>query len=130
EALGTDTDLILLGVSSAGIGWAIDRLCESLKRPVDLVMITKGLAPGDGTLHALPDYVAAEVKRRTGFDLNIAAVGGPCIAGELAVKRQTGVVITARNPAFAERLCAMLASDFYHPRPSGDVMGVEVCAAF
>jgi len=129
-ALGNDTDLIVLGVSSAGIGWAIDRLCETLKNPVDVVMITKGLAPGDGTLHALPDHVASEVKRRTGLDLTIAAIGGPCIAGELAVGRQTGVVITARSPAYAERLCAMLVTDFYQPRPSGDVMGVEICAAF
>lgn len=129
-ALGDDTDLILLGVSSAGIGWAIDRLCETLKKPIDVVMITKGLAPGDGTLHALPDHVAAEVKRRAGLDLTIAAIGGPCIAGELAVGRQTGVVITARDVAFAERLCNMFVSDFYHPRPSGDVIGVEVCAAF
>ena len=30
RALGTDTDLIVLGVSSAGIGWAIDRLCDAL----------------------------------------------------------------------------------------------------
>jgi len=129
-ALGDDTDLILLGVSSAGIGWAIDRLCEALKRPVDLVMITKGLSPGDGTLHALPDHVSAEVKQRTGITLDIAAIGGPCIAGELAVGRQTGVVVTSRDPAFAERLCAMLATDFYHPRASGDVIGVETCAAF
>ena len=130
EALGTDTDLILLGVSSAGIGWAIDRLCETLTRPIDVVMITKGLAPDNGTLRALPDHVGAEVKRRTGMELSIAAIGGPCIAGELAVGRQTGVVITARDPKYADRLCAMLATDFYHPRASGDVMGVEVCAAF
>ena len=129
-ALGSDTDLLLLGVSSAGIGWAIDRLCESLRKPIDVVMITKGLAPGGGTLQTLPDHVAAEVKRRTGFDLTIAAIGGPCIAGELAVGRQTGVVITARDVSFAERLCAMLVTDFYHPRPSADVIGVEVCAAF
>lgn len=129
-ALGGDTDLILLGISSAGIGWAIDRLCETLRKPSDVVMITKGLAPGDGTLHALPDHVASEVKRRTGLDLTIGAIGGPCIAGELAVGRQTGVVIAARDHAFAQRLCEMLATDFYHPRPSGDVMGVEICAAF
>src|SRR5690606_9222903 len=55
-ALGSDTDLILLGICSAGIGWAIDRLCETLEKPIDVVMITKGLAPGDGTLHALPDH--------------------------------------------------------------------------
>ena len=129
-ALGDDTDLIILGVSSAGINWAIDRLCEVLTKPIPVLMITKGLAPQSNTLVALPDFVAGEVKRRIGLDLDIAAVGGPCIAGELAVSRQTGVVITARNPALAERLCSMLATDFYHPRASRDLIGVEICAAF
>jgi len=130
QALGDDTDLILLGVSSAGVGWAIDRLCETLRKPIDVVMITKGLIPIHGSLHALPDHVATEVKQRADLALNIAAVGGPCIAGELAVARHTGVVITAHDTALAERLSSMLATDFYHPRPSHDLMGVEVCAAF
>jgi glycerol-3-phosphate dehydrogenase (NAD(P)+) len=129
-ALGHDTDLIVLGVSSAGIGWAIDRLCETIERPVSVVMITKGMHPTDGTLVTLPDHVESEVKRRTGFDLRIAAIGGPCIAGELAAKRHTGTVITSRNMAFAQELCAMFETDYYHPRSSPDVAGVEVCAAF
>src|SRR6266545_3512322 len=41
RALGDDTDLIVLGVSSAGIGWAIDRLCDTLNRAIPVVMITK-----------------------------------------------------------------------------------------
>src|SRR5262245_16456884 len=45
QALGNDTDLIILGVSSAGIGWAIDRLCEALTKPIPVMMITKGLMP-------------------------------------------------------------------------------------
>lgn len=130
DALGSDTDLILLGVSSAGVNWAIDRLCEALKKPVPVVMITKGMHPGPDRLVALPDYVAAEVKRSTGFELDIAAIGGPCIAGELAVRRQTGTVITAKNLRLAEQLCAMLETDYYHPRVSPDVIGVEICAAF
>src|ERR1700752_2219026 len=40
KALGGDTDLVILGVSSAGIGWAIERLCEVLTRPVPVMMIT------------------------------------------------------------------------------------------
>ena len=68
-ALGSDTDLILLGISSAGVNWAIDRLCETLKAPVPVVMITKGMHPEDARLTALPDRVAAEVKRRTGIAL-------------------------------------------------------------
>lgn len=129
-AVGSDTDLIILGISSAGVPWAIDRLCETLKSPISVVMITKGMHPEDDRLTTLPDHVASEVKRRTGLDLAIAAVGGPCIAGELAVRRHTGTVITSRDIGLAERLCAMLETDYYHPRVSEDVVGVEICAAF
>ena len=129
-ALGTDTDLIVLGVSSAGVPWAIDRLCDTLKTTVPVVMITKGMHPQEARLTALPDRVAAEVKRRTGIDLPIAAIGGPCIAGELAVRRHTGTVITSHEEILARKLCAMLETDYYHPRVSGDVIGVEICAAF
>lgn len=129
-ALGSDTDLIVLGISSAGVAWAIDRLCETLKSAVPVVMITKGMHPEDDRLTALPDRVAAEVKRRTGLALAIAAIGGPCIAGELAVRRQTGTVITSHDLPLAQRLCDMLETEYYHPRLSADVIGVEICAAF
>ena len=129
-ALGTDTDLIVLGVSSAGVNWAIDRLCEALKGPIPVVMITKGMHPEEAKLTALPDRVAAEVKRRTGMEIGVAAIGGPCIAGELAARRHTGTVITARDVSLAERLCTLLETDYYHPRVSADVIGVEICAAF
>jgi glycerol-3-phosphate dehydrogenase (NAD(P)+) len=130
QALGPDTDLIVLGVSSAGIAWAIDSLCAALKAPVPVAMITKGLHPEPSRLAALPDHVAAEVRRRTGLELAIAAIGGPCIAGELAVRRHTGTVIVSRHGGLAQNLCGMLQTDYYHPRASGDVMGVEICAAF
>lgn len=129
-ALGSDTDLILLGISSAGVGWAIDRLCETLKSAIPVVMITKGMHPEEDYLAALPDRVAAEVKRRTGLELPIAAIAGPCIAGELAVRRQTGTVITSHDLPFAQQLCDMLETGYYHPRISADVIGVEICAAF
>jgi glycerol-3-phosphate dehydrogenase (NAD(P)+) len=129
-ALGNDTDLIILGISSAGVPWAIDRLCEALKNPIPVVMITKGMHPEQDRLTALPDHVAAEVKRRTGMSLEIAAIGGPCIAGELAVRRQTGTVITSRTAALAQKLCDIFETEYYHPRFSADVAGVEICAAF
>jgi len=112
------------------VNWAIDRLCEALKGPVPTVMITKGMHPEDAKLTALPDRVAAEVKRRTGIDLPVAAIGGPCIAGELAVRRHTGTVITAHDVTLAEKICALLETEYYHPRVSPDVISVEICAAF
>jgi glycerol-3-phosphate dehydrogenase (NAD(P)+) len=130
KALGSDTDLVILGVSSAGVRWALDRLCDAVTRSVPVMMITKGLMPANDTILPLPDFVQNEVKRRTGIALDLAAVGGPCIAGELAVRRQTGVVITSRKAGLAQTLCDMLATDYYHPRVSDDMEGVELCAAF
>ena len=130
QALGTDTELVILGVSSAGVNWAIERLCEALTGPLAVVMITKGMHASGTALTALPDFVQSEIRRRKGFDLPVAAIGGPCIAGELAVRRHTGTVIAARDIELARSLCAMLETDYYHPRASADVTGVETCAAF
>jgi glycerol-3-phosphate dehydrogenase (NAD(P)+) len=129
-ALGEDTDLIVLGISSAGVNWAIDQLSLALKRAVPVVMITKGMYPEKDRLTALPERAKAQVKQRSGIDLTIAAIGGPCIAGELAVRRHTGTVITSSDAAFAQELCDMLETGYYHPRVSPDVIGVEICAAF
>ncbi len=56
------------------------------------------------------------------------AVGGPCIAGELAAKRDTSVVVTGPQAAVRTALDG-LAAPFYHARYSPDVIGVEICAA-
>jgi glycerol-3-phosphate dehydrogenase (NAD(P)+) len=130
KALGDDTDLILLGVSSAGVDWAIDQLATSLKKPTPIIMITKGMKPLADTMQALPDYVAAQLKERLGFTVPVAAIGGPCIAGELAAKRPTGTVIVSRDMGLATRLAGELASEYYFPQASLDMPGVEVCAAF
>jgi glycerol-3-phosphate dehydrogenase (NAD(P)+) len=130
DAINSETTLIILGVSSAGVEWAIDRLCETITQPIPVLMITKGMHADGMTLTALPDHVAREIKRRTALDLTVAAIGGPCIAGELAARRQTGTVITSHDLAFAQRVCAMLENGYYHPRASNDVAGVEICAAF
>jgi glycerol-3-phosphate dehydrogenase (NAD(P)+) len=133
EAMGQaldGADLIVLGVSSAGIGWAIGRLCETLTAPVPVVLLTKGMYPEASTLTPLPDYVAREVQRQAGIALEVAGIGGPCIAAELALRRPTGTVIAAHKRDMAQRLCVTLETDYYHPRPSADVTGVESCAAF
>lgn len=123
-------DLVILGVSSAGVRWAIDRLVESLPGPVPVLMITKGLAPGGGRIDAFPDVVAEAVAARRGFALPVMAIGGPCIAGELAAERDTTVVFTGRDRERLARTAALFRAPFYHAHLSGDVVGVEVCAAF
>jgi glycerol-3-phosphate dehydrogenase (NAD(P)+) len=130
EAMKGAPDLLILGVSSAGIPWAIDRIVESVKSPVPILMITKGLAPRDGGIEVLPRLLAREIERRTGMAMPVMAVGGPCIAGELAARRDTSVVVTGADPALIDRTLGLFEAPFYHARRSGDVVGVEVCAAF
>jgi glycerol-3-phosphate dehydrogenase (NAD(P)+) len=123
-------DLLILGVSSAGVDWAIERVAEAARRRVPVLMITKGLAGRGDFIEVLPVHVHREVKARTGLDLPVMAVGGPCIAGELAAERDTSVVVTGRDPAEVDAVIELLGARFYHARRSMDVEGVEVCAAF
>lgn len=123
-------DLLILGVSSAGVGWAIDRMVESVKRPLPVLIITKGLVAADGAIEILPRLIVREVRRRVGLALSVNAVGGPCIAGELAARRDSSVVVAGTDPALLARILGYLEAPFYHRRASTDLVGVEVCAAF
>lgn len=123
-------DLLILGVSSAGVDWAVERIGEAVRTPIPVLMITKGLTASDRGIEVLPERVRREVKARFGLDLPVMAVGGPCIAGELAARRHTDVVMTGADPALLESTAALFAVDFYHVSRSSDVVGVEVCAAF
>lgn len=130
KTISSDTDVILLGVASAGVMWAVDALVPVLKSPTPIVMITKGMKPEADGLRAFPDVVAQELKSRLGFEVPVAAIAGPCIAGELAARRHTGTVIVSRDAALAHTIADAFAGDYYRPRTSSDMMGVEVCAAF
>ena len=129
-ALSENPDLILLGVSSAGVTWAIEQLLQNMKKPTTILMITKGMRAELNSLVALPDLVLKGLTGKFGKNLPIAAIAGPCIAGELAVRRPTGTVIVSRDHGVADQLCDELETDYYHPRASTDMIGVEVCAAY
>lgn len=130
EVLRLPADLVILGVSSAGVGWAIDQLGAHLKHSTPILMITKGLRDNGSAIEILPDVVAAGLRAKLGFDVPVMAVGGPCIASELAMERDTLVVITGRDALLLKTTIGMLAAPFYHARASADVVGVELCAAF
>lgn len=129
-AMAASPRLLILGVSSAGVNWAIERIVESVTAPVPVLMITKGLVARGDTIGTLPDHVAAEVEKRTGLVLSVMAVGGPCIAGELAAQRDTSIVVAGRDPARLSEVLGRLEAPYYHARASNDLVGVEICAAF
>ncbi|MGC4095227.1 MAG: hypothetical protein QM756_46360 [Polyangiaceae bacterium] len=122
-------DAIVLGVSSAGVAWAAERLGPLLTRALPLAMISKGLAFRDQTLHTLPDVFARQLPAALSAQVQPVAVAGPCIAGELARRVPTSVVLTSRSLAAAEAFAELCRGPYYHVWCSDDVVGVEVCAA-
>jgi glycerol-3-phosphate dehydrogenase (NAD(P)+) len=130
RALERGADLLILGISSAGVGWAIDRMVEVEVSLLPVMMITKGLATRGASIEILPRVVTKEFEERTSQRLSVMAVGGPCIARELAAKRETSVVITGDDGEILNRVVDLLETSYYHASTSKDVIGIEVCAAF
>ncbi len=123
-------ELIGVGVSSAGIGWVGELLAAHARPGAPVIMITKGLALRDGALELLPDALARRLPPRPdGGPAAPVAVAGPCIAGELARRVPTAVVLTGRDGALVEQIAALVATRYYHPFVDRDAVGVEVCAA-
>jgi len=121
--------LVVLGVNSAGVDWAVTRLGPCLKAPVPILMLTKGLAVRNHSIAILPRIVADDISQYGFSGIPVVAVGGPCIAGELAARRESSVVIACTQPELLDRLLRLTAAPYYHARGSADLTGVEVCAA-
>jgi glycerol-3-phosphate dehydrogenase (NAD(P)+) len=122
-------EIIGVGVSSPGVRWASEQLSPFVRPEIPVVMISKGLEWSGERLRALPDVLEEGFPSAVRGRCAPAAVAGPCIAGELARRVETCVVITGRDAAKLERLQSALSTSYYHPFTSSDVMGVETCAA-
>jgi glycerol-3-phosphate dehydrogenase (NAD(P)+) len=128
-AATADADAIVLGVSSAGIAWAAQVLAPLLaRRPLPLAMVSKGLELTPDGLDVLTDAFAKAVAPVV-VGCQPVALCGPCIAGELARRAPTLVVLTGRDAGAAGCFAAWLATAYYLPRVSADVRGVQLCAA-
>lgn len=123
-------DLIVLGIASAGVEWAIDLLSEALSSPTPVLMVTKGMAIKEHTLKALPLHVASVLNERLGLKIPVMAIAGPAIAGEQAARHLTQVVFTGNDADLVARTAALFETPYYSRKTSADIIGVEVCAAF
>ena len=74
EALERGADLLILGVSSAGIDWVVDQIVAVVVNALPVLMITKGLAPKEASIEVFPSVVARELERRKGLRLPVMAV--------------------------------------------------------
>jgi glycerol-3-phosphate dehydrogenase (NAD(P)+) len=124
------TEVVVGGVNSHGVHWLGQTLAAHLQPHHLLISITKGLEAGpDGNVCILPDVLAAELPANLRACLAPAAVGGPCIAGELAARRQTCVVFGSRDQSTVERLAPLFRTPYYHIWTTTDLEGLEFSVA-
>ncbi len=129
EAEAEGVEAIVLGVSSAGVEWA-GAATRAIVRPgVPVISVTKGLRWTGSRFDLLPDVLASAWAPEDRGAIHPGAVVGPCIAGELARRVQTCVSFAGRDMAAMRRLADLFRTDYYHIRPSTQLVGLEVCAA-
>ena len=129
--LKSKVDLIVLGISSKGIEWVSDQLqkvYKDMKLP-KLLMLTKGLSIHENKYELLIAKLERLLISKGIKDMNISAVGGPCLATGLANKVHSSVVIANKDLETSRIIAKMLNTSYYHTSYSDDLNGVEVSAA-
>jgi glycerol-3-phosphate dehydrogenase (NAD(P)+) len=125
-----DVEIIVSGVNSLGVHWIGRTLGPHLVAGQSIIAVTKGLeSTADGGLIILPDILASEFPAGIREKVRLAAIVGPCIAGELAGRRHSCVVFGSRDGEAVEKLAATFRTSYYHVWTTMDLAGVEYCAA-
>lgn len=122
-------DLIVCGVSSPGIDWAAAELGKRIQAHQLVVGITKGLRIEDDEISLFPDLLRRAFPADLQETIFPAAIGGPCIAGELAAKRPTCVILSSHDAVTAEKIAGMLRTPYYNIFTSKDLLGLEIGVA-
>jgi len=125
-----DADIVVTGVSSPGVRWVGQQIGPHLRAGQVVIAVTKGLEVSDeGDLRILPDVMTEAWPATLREKVPVAAIGGPCIAGELAVRRETCVLFGCPSAAVLQQLAATFRTRYYHVWPFDDWIGLEICAA-
>tara|TARA_A100001015_G_scaffold185591_1_gene206523 strand:- start:348 stop:1394 length:1047 start_codon:yes stop_codon:yes gene_type:complete len=131
ELMKTNVDLIVLGISSKGIEWVADQLSRIYNEDKipKLLMLTKGLSIHNNQYELLVDKLERLLEDRGIQQVDISAVGGPCLAAGLANRVHSSVVIANKDIQTAKKIADMLNTSYYHTSYTSDLNGVEVSAA-
>jgi glycerol-3-phosphate dehydrogenase (NAD(P)+) len=122
--------LIVFGVNSAGVDWAVENIGPLIIKSIPILLLTKGLTARNNSIEILPNTIKEALSHYNLNGIMVAGVGGPCIAGELAARRESSVVIAHPDVELLDWILSLVDAPYYHARGSTDLIGVEVCAAF
>ena len=118
-------DLIVIALSLTGIDF-IGKQLKILKLKTPILVLTKGLKYHKKNNKIL---TISEQLKNNYNSMNISVLKGPCLAKELARKKQTSVIIASKNIKIAKWIGKMISTKYYIIEYSKDIIGVEVCSA-
>jgi glycerol-3-phosphate dehydrogenase (NAD(P)+) len=118
-------DLIVIALSLSGIDF-IGKELKDLKVKTPILVLTKGLKYEKRNKKILT--ISEQFKKNYNVS-NISILKGPCLAKELARKKQTSVIVANRNINIAKRISKMISTNYYLIEFSKDIIGVEICSA-
>ena len=118
-------DLIVIALSLSGIDF-IGKELENLRISNPILVLTKGLKYEKKNNKI---YTISEQLKKNFNVKNVSILKGPCLAKELARKKQTSVIVANKNINIAKRISKMISTNYYLIEFSKDVIGVEICSA-
>jgi len=119
------SDLIIIGVSSSGIDWCLNKLKKFNLNNKNFLLITKGLyINNNNEIDILPNKIINQIA-----NINLTAVAGPCKALELAKKIPTHICFTSNNIVNCEKISLLFKNKYYFVSHSDDILGIEFCSA-
>jgi glycerol-3-phosphate dehydrogenase (NAD(P)+) len=118
-------DLIVIALSLSGIDF-IGKELKDLKVKTPILVLTKGLKYEKRNKKILT--ISEQFKKNYNVS-NISILKGPCLAKELARKKQTSVIVANKNINIAKKIGKMISTKYYLTEFSRDIIGVEVCSA-
>ena len=104
----------------------IGRELKKYKVKSPILILTKGLKYEKRSKKVLT--LSQQLLKRNN-KLNISVLKGPCLAKELARKKQTSVIVANKNIKIAKYIGKMISTKYYLIEYSKDVVGVEICSA-
>ena len=125
DLLTENFDLIVIALSLSGIDF-IGKQLKNLKIKSPILVLTKGLKYEKKNKKI---WTISEQLNKNYNVSNISVLKGPCLAKELARKKQTSVVIANKNIKVAKSIGKLISTKYYLTEYSKDVIGVEVCSA-
>ena len=125
DLLNEKFDLIVIALSLSGIDF-IGKQLKNLRIKSPILILTKGLKYEKKNKRI---WTISEQLNKNYNVSNVSVLKGPCLAKELARKKQTSVVIANKNIKIAKFIGKIISTKYYLTEYSRDVVGIEVSSA-